>query len=74
MPFLQLSFVITAIELVSSVRQAPVALISDEQRAVLRKETLAERKALFAERLRENGNSQIVDGSWRKSTPIRFVW
>ena len=64
---------LAAIELVAPARESTVTLISDGQRAVLTKETLAEREALFAAD-RKSGKKIRHDAFWRKSLPVEFRW
>jgi len=64
---------LAAIELVAPAPDATVTLISDGQRAVLTKETLAEREALFAAD-RKSGKKIRHDAYWRKSLPVTFRW
>ena len=64
---------VAALEIVAPMGSDPVPLISDGQRAVLTKATLAEREAVFDQDQR-NGNVIRNDPYWRKPLPLVFRW
>lgn len=64
---------VAALEVVAPMGSDPVPLISEGQRAVLTKATLAEREAVFDQDQR-NGNAIRNDPYWRKSLPVVFRW
>ena len=63
---------LAVVELVSPVNDEEVRLLPENQRAVLKLETLEERKALFAKDM-ENGKI-IRHGQWRESVPLELKW
>lgn len=68
-----LPLLIATVRLLAPAQDATVTLIPDGQRAVIMKETLAEREAVFAED-RKNGEKIKHDAYWRKFKPLLFRW
>ena len=65
--------ILAAIELLAPVQNATVRLVPDAQRAVITRETLAERQAVFAEDAK--GAKKLgKDAAWRQSLPVVFKW
>ena len=61
--------ILAAIELLAPVQNATVRLVPDAQRAVITRETLAERQAVFADDAK--GAKKLgKDAAWRQSLPV----